>query len=146
MTDDTGDDRPLPDGGTDVGADAGDVALDPWGSSAVDDYRKLFEEFGIESFDDVIGEVPAPHYLMRRGVIFGHRDYRAVARAMRNDEPFAALSGFMPTGDPHIGHKLVFDELIWHQQQGGDVYGLIADLEAHAARGLSWASRSAMRP
>ena len=140
MTDDTGDDRPLPDGGTDVGADtdAGDVALDPWGSSAVDDYRKLFEEFGIESFDDVIGEVPAPHYLMRRGVIFGHRDYRPVAEAMRNDEPFAALSGFMPTGDPHIGHKLVFDELIWHQQQGGDVYGLIADLEAHAARGLSW--------
>ena len=138
MTDDTGDDRPLPDGGTDVGADADGVALDPWGSSAVDDYRKLFEEFGIESFDDVIGEVPAPHYLMRRGVIFGHRDYRPVAEAMRNDEPFAALSGFMPTGDPHIGHKLVFDELIWHQQHGGDVYGLIADLEAHAARGLDW--------
>ena len=138
MTDDTGDDRPLPDGGTDVGADAGDVALDPWGSSTVEDYRKLFEEFGIESFDDVIGEVPAPHYLMRRGVIFGHRDYRPVAEAMRNDEPFAALSGFMPTGDPHIGHKLVFDELIWHQEMGGDVYGLIADLEAHAARGLSW--------
>jgi tryptophanyl-tRNA synthetase len=44
----------------------------------------------------------------------------------------------MPTGDPHIGHKLVFDELIWHQQQGGDVYALIADLEAHSARGLSW--------
>jgi len=45
----------------------------------------------------------------------------------------------MPTGDPHIGHKLVFDEIIWHQQQGGDAYGLIADLEAHSARGLSWA-------
>jgi len=44
----------------------------------------------------------------------------------------------MPTGDPHIGHKLVFDEIIWHQQQGGDAYGLIADLEAHSARGLSW--------
>ena len=123
------------DGGT-RGAD--DVALDPWGSSTVDDYRKLFEEFGIEVFDDVLPRVPSPHYLMRRGVIFGHRDYRPVAEAMRNDEPFAALSGFMPTGDPHIGHKLVFDELIWHQQRGGEAYGLIADLEAHAARGLSW--------
>jgi len=57
---------------------------------------------------------------------------------MANDEPFAALSGFMPTGDPHIGHKLVFDEIIWHQQQGGDAFGLIADLEAHSARGMSW--------
>jgi tryptophanyl-tRNA synthetase len=126
--------EPRADGGT-----VDDVALDPWGSSTVSDYRKLFEQFGIERFEEVLGEVPDPHYLMRRGVIFGHRDYRPVARAMREDDPFAALSGFMPTGDPHIGHKLVFDEIIWHQQQGGDAYGLIADLEAHSARGLSWA-------
>jgi len=143
------DEEAVPDGGTAdadgeavadggaVGAD--DVALDPWGSSTVADYRSLFEEFGIEEFDAVLPEVPDPHYLMRRGVIFGHRDYRRVAEAMRAGEPFAALSGFMPTGDPHVGHKLVFDELIWHQQQGGDAYGLIADLEAHAARGLTWA-------
>ena len=117
---------------------AEDVALDPWGSASVGDYRELFEEFGIESFDDVADDVPTPHYLMRRGVIFGHRGYDAVVEAMANDEPFAALSGFMPTGDPHIGHKLVFDELIWHQERGGDVFGLIADLEAHAARGMSW--------
>ncbi|KDE59718.1 tryptophanyl-tRNA synthetase [Halostagnicola sp. A56] len=123
------------DGGA-AGAD--DVALDPWGSSSVSDYRNLFEEFGIEEFEKILPEVPNPHYLLRRGVIFGHRDYRPVAEAMRNDEPFAALSGFMPTGDPHIGHKLVFDEIIWHQQQGADAYGLIADLEAHAARGLTW--------
>ena len=129
------DEQTRADGGA-AGAD--DVALDPWGSSTVSDYRRLFDQFGIERFEEVLGEVPEPHYLMRRGVIFGHRDYRPVARAMREDDPFAVLSGFMPTGDPHIGHKLVFDEIIWHQQQGGDAYGLIADLEAHSARGLSW--------
>jgi tryptophanyl-tRNA synthetase len=128
----------VPDGGTAADDGSDDVALDPWGSATVSDYRKLFEEFGIEEFDEVLPEVPDPHYLMRRGVIFGHRDYRRVASAMRNDEPFAALSGFMPTGDPHIGHKLVFDEIIWHQQQGGDAYALIADLEAHSARGMTW--------
>jgi tryptophanyl-tRNA synthetase len=127
----------LADGGAAAGAD--DVALDPWGSATVDDYRKLFDQFGIEEFEEVLPDIPNPHYLMRRGVIFGHRDYRPVAEAMRNGESFAALSGFMPTGDPHIGHKLVFDEIIWHQQQGGEAYGLIADLEAHAARELSWA-------
>jgi len=115
-----------------------DVALDPWGSASVGDYADLFAEFGIEAFDDVADEVTDPHYLMRRGVIFGHREYDAVAEAMANDEPFAALSGFMPTGDPHIGHKLVFDEIIWHQRQGADAFGLIADLEAHSARGMSW--------
>ena len=126
------------DGGTDA-AGADEAVLDPWGSSTVEDYRKLFEQFGIEQFDDVLPTVPHPHYLMRRGVIFGHRDYTPVADAMREGEPFASLSGFMPTGDPHIGHKMVFDEIIWHQQQGADAYALIADLEAHAARELSWA-------
>jgi tryptophanyl-tRNA synthetase len=127
----------LPDGGTAEGAD--DIALDPWGSATVENYRSLFEEFGIEEFDEILPEVPNPHYLMRRGVIFGHRDYGAVLDALERDEPAAVLSGFMPTGDPHIGHKLVFDEIIWHQQQGAEAYGLIADLEAHAARGLDWA-------
>ncbi|WP_248517908.1 tryptophan--tRNA ligase [Salinarchaeum laminariae] len=126
----------LTDGGTAEGAD--ETTLDPWGSATVSDYRKLFDQFGIESFDEILDSVPHPHYLMRRGVIFGHRDYDAVADAMRNDEPFAALSGFMPTGEPHIGHKLVFDEIVWHQEQGGDAYGLIADLEAHSAREIPW--------
>ena len=124
------------DGGTATGAD--ETTLDPWGSSTVADYRNLFEEFGIEEFDDVLPTVPDPHYLMRRGVIFGHRDYDRVLAALDAGEPAAALSGFMPTGDPHIGHKLVFDELVWHQERGADSYGLIADLEAHSARGLDW--------
>ena len=128
---------PVTDGGTETeGAD--EAVLNPWGSSTVADYRKLFEQFGIEAFDDVLPQVPNPHYLMRRGVIFGHRDYDPVAEAMREGDPFASLSGFMPTGDPHIGHKMVFDEIIWHQQQGGDAYALIADLEAYAARELPW--------
>jgi tryptophanyl-tRNA synthetase len=129
------------DGGAAGDADAAgadDVTLDPWGDSTIADYRSLFEEFGIERFEDVLADVPDPHYLMRRGVIFGHRDYRPVARAMRDGDPFAVLSGFMPTGAPHVGHKMVFDEIVWHQQQGGDAYALIADLEAHSARGLDW--------
>ena len=121
------------------GAGVDDVALDPWGSATVSNYRNLFEEFGIEEFDEALPEILDPHYLMRRGVIFGHRDYRPVAEAMREGDDFAVLSGFMPTGDPHVGHKLVFDEIIWHQERGGDAYGLIADLEAHSARGLTWA-------
>ncbi|AGB14832.1 tryptophanyl-tRNA synthetase [Halovivax ruber XH-70] len=125
------------DGGVETD-DVDDVVLDPWGAASVSDYRKLFEEFGIEEFDDVLADVPNPHYLMRRGVIFGQREYRPVMDALREGEEAAVLSGFMPTGDPHIGHKLVFDEIIWHQEQGADAFGLIADLEAHAARDLSW--------
>ena len=117
---------------------ADDVVIDPWGSSTIEDYGNLFAEFGIEEFEEILPSVPDPHYLMRRAIIFGHRDYGRIVDAMRGEESYAALSGFMPTGDPHIGHKLVFDELIWHQEQGGETYGLIADLEAHSARGMTW--------
>ena len=130
-------DNPPP---NDLAADGGTAELDPWGSSTVDDYRDLFDRFGIEPFESILADVPDPHYLMRRGVIFGHRDYDRVTAAIRAGDPVAALSGFMPTGDPHIGHKLVFDELIWHQQQGADAFALIADLEAHSARSMDWAS------
>lgn len=134
--DDTSDDEVVR---TDGGASSPEeLVLDPWGSSTIDDYEGLFSEFGIEEFEEVLPSVESPHYLMRRGIIFGHRDYRAVNDSLVTGGEVAALSGFMPTGDPHIGHKLVFDELIWHQEQGADTYGLIADLEAHAARGLSW--------
>ncbi|MFB6095314.1 MAG: tryptophan--tRNA ligase [Halodesulfurarchaeum sp.] len=125
---------------TEEATGADDVVIDPWGSSTIADYHGLFEEFGIEAFEELLPSVPEPHYLMRRAIIFGHRDYDRVVEAMREDGDYAALSGFMPTGEPHIGHKLVFDELIWHQRAGGDTYGLIADLEAHSARGMSWSA------
>ena len=74
---------PLTDGGVD------ETTIDPWGSSTIADYRKLFEEFGIEEFEEILPAVPNPHYLMRRGVIFGHRDYGPVAEALAEllDQP-----------------------------------------------------------
>ncbi len=114
------------------------TTLDPWGAVKIDNYSKLFEEFGISRFDDLLPRMPNPHRYMRRHVIFGHRSYESVLEAMLSKKPFAALSGFMPSGKVHLGHKMVMDELIWHQQQGGDAFLAIADMEAHAVRGISW--------
>jgi tryptophanyl-tRNA synthetase len=110
--------------------------IDPWGSDSVEDYSRLFEEFGIEEFD--VSDVPDAMELMRRGIIFGERDYDLVKEAMHEDGDYAALSGFMPSGSLHLGHLMVLRELVWHQKRGADTYFLIADLEAHSARGMSW--------
>jgi tryptophanyl-tRNA synthetase len=53
-------------------------------------------------------------------------------------KPFAVMSGFMPSGRAHFGHMMVMNEIIWHQQQGGAAFAAIADMEAHAVRGISW--------
>jgi len=112
--------------------------LDPWGSAAIDDYSKLFGEFGISSFESLIGEIPDPHPYMKRGIIFGHRDYYPILDAILKGKPFSVMSGFMPSGKAHLGAKMVMDEVIWHQKMGGDAFVGIADMEAYSVRGISW--------
>jgi tryptophanyl-tRNA synthetase len=115
-----------------------ETKLDPWGAVYVDDYSKLFEEFGISSFDQILPQIDNPHPYMRRKIIFGHRNYDSVLRAMQTHRPFAVMSGFMPSGRAHFGHMMVMNEIIWHQQQGADAFAAIANMEAHAVRGISW--------
>ena len=112
--------------------------LDPWKSSEISDYSKLFEEFGIQPFSEVLDDIPKPHKYMKRGIVFGHRGFELIADAIKNKKPFVVLDGFMPTGKAHFGHKMVMDQIIWYQQQGGIVAIGMADREAHAVRGLSW--------
>ncbi|MBU3967954.1 MAG: tryptophan--tRNA ligase [Euryarchaeota archaeon] len=114
------------------------TTLDPWGAVKIDNYSKLFDEFGISKFDELLEKIKNPHRYMRRHIIFGHRSYDSVLNAMLSGKPFAAMSGFMPSGRAHLGHKMVMEEIIWHQQQGGDAFLAIADMEAHAVRGKTW--------
>ncbi len=110
----------------------------PWEVEGVIDYNKLIEEFGMRPFSEVLDEIENPHILMRRGAIFGHRDYWRIVEAMQRGEPWAVMSGFMPSGLPHFGHKMTMDEIVWHQKAGGKAFVAIADMEAHSVRGLSW--------
>ena len=112
--------------------------LDPWKSSEITDYAKLFDEFGISDFDDVLGSIPDPHRYMRRHLIFGHRNFEPIADAIANHKKFAVLDGFMPSGHSHLGHKMVMDQIVWYQKNGAKVFVGIADREAYAVRGFSW--------
>jgi tryptophanyl-tRNA synthetase len=112
--------------------------INPWSSNQTIDIDKLFSEFGIESICPVLSELPEIPYFMRRGIVIGHRDYRQIASAIRTGSPFHVLTGFMPSGHPHLGHLMVMKEVVWHVEQGGNGYVTIADREAHAVRGTSW--------
>ncbi|MDG6242949.1 MAG: tryptophan--tRNA ligase [Methanolobus sp.] len=114
------------------------MKIDPWSALNIDDYSKLFDEFGILPFDDMLREIENPHKFMNRKIIFGHRSYDLITDAMKNKKPFSVMSGFMPSGKIHLGHKMVMEEIIWHQQQGADAFVGIADREAHSVRGMPW--------
>jgi tryptophanyl-tRNA synthetase len=112
--------------------------INPWSSNQSVDVEKLFSDFGIDPIAPLIPELPEVPYFIRRGIVVGQRDYRQIASAIRNRTPFHILTGFMPSGHPHLGHLMVMKEVVWHVEQGGNGYVTIADREAHAVRGLSW--------
>lgn len=114
------------------------MKIDPWGSSQFQDYARLRDEFGITAFGpQEWGVFRKPHPLFRRGVVFGHRDFERVADAIKGHDPWSVMTGFMPSGDLHLGHKMLMDQLVSHQGEGADLHLALADFEAIAARGFT---------
>lgn len=114
------------------------MEIDPWGVADIKDYTRLFDEFGISRFKEILDEIEGPYRYMRRDIIVGHRGYEEVLKAMNERTKFAVMSGFMPSGRVHLGGKMVMDEIIWHQRMGGDAFACIADMESHSVRGVPW--------
>ncbi len=114
------------------------MQIDPWGSSAYQDYARLRTEFGIAPFGQPEWSAfRDPHPLFRRNVVFGHRDFERVADAVKGHDPWSVMTGFMPSGDLHLGHKMVLEQVIAHQREGADLHLALADFEAMAARGFT---------
>ena len=111
------------------------MEIDPWESKGIKNYDEICEKFGLEKIDS--SKLPNPTHLHRRGIIFAHRDLDSVLNARKSGKSFGVLSGLMPSGQMHLGHKMVIDQAKWFQDLGGDVTIAVADLEAHATRGLS---------
>ena len=111
--------------------------IDPWASSSVD-YEKLINQFGIKKFSDILDTIENPSPLMTRGVIFGHRDFERIVPLINNHKDFAVVTGMMPSGKMHIGHKMVVDQLKWYLDNGGKLSLPIADMESYGARGVGF--------
>ena len=107
-----------------------DLVIDPWGSAQSTDYDRIISQFGLASMEGV--SVPSPSKLHRRGIVFAHRDVDQVLEAQRTGLPFGVLTGLMPSGQMHLGHSMVVEQVKWFQQHGGDVTIAVADLESQA--------------
>jgi len=114
------------------------MKIDPWSSTTYQDYSRLRDEFGIQEFtDDLWNDLPHPHRLLRRGIVFGHRDFQLIHDSVVKNKPWAILTGLMPSGKMHLGHKMVIDEVIYYQSIGADIFIAVADVEAFATRGYT---------
>jgi len=114
------------------------MKIDPWSSTTYQDYARLRDEFGIQEFtEDLWKDLPHPQRLLRRGVVFGHRGFDIIHDAITHNKPWAILTGLMPSGRMHLGHKMVIDEVLYYQSLGADIFIAVADIEAFATRGFT---------
>ena len=113
-----------------------EAKVTPWEVKGKVDYYKLIKDFGLQplvhlpkKFEDF--------YLFRRGIVFAQRDFKQIAESIENKQPFVMMTGLMPSGRFHFGHKLVADQIIFYQSLGAKVYIAVADIEAYNSRNQS---------
>ena len=105
----------------------------PWEVKGDIDYNKLIGEFGLQhlsNFPKKFEQFP----LFRRGVVFAHRDFGRIIEAIERKKQFVMMTGLMPSGKFHFGHKILADQIIFYQSLGAKIYLAVADIEAYNSR------------
>ncbi len=105
----------------------------PWEVKGNIDYGKLIKEFGLKPLQHLPKEFQE-NVLFRRGIIFAHRDFRQIVEAIQENKPFVMMTGLMPSGKFHFGHKMIAEQIIFYQKMGAKVYIAVADIEAYNSR------------
>src|SRR3989344_9383445 len=105
----------------------------PWEVKGKVDYDKLITEFGLQPLQ-YLPDIFQKNVLFRRGLIFAHRDFKQIIEALDQKKPFAMMTGLMPSGKFHFGHKMVADQIIFYQNLGAKIYLAVADVEAYNSR------------
>lgn len=96
-----------------------------------DYYLQKLKEFGLKTIDRFVKYCPDPSKYMQMGITFAHKDLEIIAEAIADKKPWAVVSGLNPSGPLHFGHKAIFDELLWMQQHGADVFIPITNDESY---------------
>ncbi|MBI5390096.1 tryptophan--tRNA ligase [Candidatus Woesearchaeota archaeon] len=110
-----------------------EALVTPWEVKGTIDYDRLIKEFGLKAFLAQTDPFDK-NVLFRRGSVFAHRDFERIIAAVREKKPFVMMTGLMPSGKFHFGHKMVADQIIFYQSLGAKVYLAVADIEAYNTR------------
>ena len=90
--------------------------VDAEGKAVAIDYNKLIDKFGsqridqamLDRFERVTGQ--KPHRLLRRGMIFSHRDLDVLLDKYEKGVPFFLYTGRGPSSTSmHVGHFIPFE-------------------------------------
>jgi tryptophanyl-tRNA synthetase len=110
--------------------------LTPWEVKGSVNYDRLVKEFGIRPIGDLSKDFK-DMVLFRRNIIFAHRDFSRIKNCVDEGKSFGMITGLMPSGPFHLGHKMVADQIVFYQKLGAKIYLAVADVEAYNSRNQS---------
>lgn len=88
----------------------GDFKVTPWEVSGEIDYDLLVEKFGTKRIDqdllDRMAKYGELHPLLKRGVVYSHRDMEWILDRYEAGERFYLYTGRGPSGHTHLGHLM----------------------------------------
>ncbi|MBT3324438.1 tryptophan--tRNA ligase [archaeon] len=105
----------------------------PWEVKGNLNYGKLIKKFGLKPLKK-LPKIFDDNLLFRRYLIFAHRDFDRILKSIKEKKPFVMMTGLMPSGKFHFGHKMVADQIIFYQKLGAKIYLTVADVEAYNSR------------
>lgn len=85
-------------------------------------YPEKMGELGLKSIERFTRYHPNPSRFMKLDITYAHRDLEIVAEAMASNNGWSVVSGLNPSGPLHLGHKVIFDELLWLQKEGAEIF------------------------
>jgi tryptophanyl-tRNA synthetase len=94
-------------------------------------YLNKAKEVGLKDFDRILKYFPDLSDNTKKGIVFAHNDFEKILEAIANKKPWAVVSGLNPSGPLHFGHKAIFDELLWMQQHGAEIFIPITNDESY---------------
>lgn len=112
-----------------------DDFVTPWEVRGSVDYDRLVEKFGIQPLDEELQEklikgAGESHMLLRRRVMFAHRDLGWLLDKYEAGERFYLYTGRGPSGQTHLGHMVPWSFTNWLQDRfGAELYFQLTDDE-----------------
>jgi len=88
------------------------------------------QEFGLESIDELKKHLPELTPSMEKGILFSHKDFQVIAGAIKDQKPWAVVSGINPSGPLHLGHLALFKENRALQKLGAEIFMPISEDES----------------
>ena len=96
-------------------------------------YRNQAKKNGLESLKRVKAYLPEKYQgmLMQRDIVFSHLDIEPIVSLIAEGKEFTVVSGLNPSSPLHLGHKALFENLVFLQQLGGRIYVPITNDESY---------------